>query len=90
MKKKRLKIVTYVLSVLMAVLSCGPQRVQAADSLDVQIEQAEGAVAAAEENYEAVKAQYDRGCLGFVEWMLQKDNPYRCTEKGFECSEKSL
>ena len=88
MKKKRLKIVTYVLSVLMAVLSCGPQRVQAADSLDVQIEQAEGAVAAAEENYEAVKAQYDRGCLGFVEWMLQKDNLTDAQKKDLNAAKK--
>lgn len=88
MKKKRLKIVTYVLSVLMAVLSCGPQRVQAADSLDVQIEQAEGAIAAAEENYEAVKAQYDRGCLGFVEWMLQKDNLTDAQKKDLNAAKK--
>lgn len=45
----------------------------ASDSLDDQIAAAEAELCAAQSEYDAIMEQYNRGSLGFIEWMRAKD-----------------
>lgn len=64
----------FVIFVCAATLASTNVKAFAEDRLDEQIENAKEEVKIRQDEYDAAMETYDRGSLGFVEWMLSKDD----------------